>query len=373
MSEISVLVIEDEAELLEEVSDMLRFEGYEVLTAKSGEEGLELARKNEPDLILCDIVMPGISGFDVLNELKTENGAGLVPFIFITARTERVNLRLGMDMGADDYIIKPFTRQELINSVNARLKKMKAVRKSVNSLKEEVVVSFPHEFRTPLNAILGFSKIIHEDIGNYSTHEIADIAGHIFNSGKDLLRLTQKYLTYVDIISHPREFFFDRAENVSGIIREIAEEVAVNHHREGDLSLTLSNCVLNVTDDLFRFALHELIDNAFKFSEGGSMVEVKTDIDLLNYQIIINDHGIGFPDGSIEKISAFKQFPAGNFSRSGVGLGLFLAMQIIEINKGHLKIFSVPGHGTKISILLPVATKSRTSNAGLHLCEIHGE
>ena len=104
-----------------------------------------------------------------------------------------------------------------------------------------------------------------------------------------------------------------------------------------------------------------MIDNAFKFSEKGASVEVKTCMDVLNYHIVINDFGIGFPEGSIEKISAFKQFPAGNFSRSGVGLGLFLAMQIIEINKGRLKIFSVPGHGTKITILLPVAMKSNNS------------
>jgi len=361
MSTESVLVIEDEAELLEEVSDMLRFEGYKVLKAKCGEEGLELARENTPDIILCDIIMPGINGFDVLNELKSEDHNSLVPFIFMTAKTERVNLRLGMDMGADDYILKPFTRQELINSLDARLKKLKAVRNSVNTLKEEVVVSLPHEFRTPLNAILGFSKIIHEDIGNYTNEEVADMAGHIFKSGKDLCRLTQKYLTYVDIISHDQEFYFNRIENVAGIVREIAGETAATHHRESDLSISLKNCVLNVTDAHFRFAIREIIDNAFKFSEKGSAIEVKTDVDELNYHIELNDHGIGFPEGSIEKISAFKQFPAGNFSRSGVGLGLFLAMQIIEINKGRLKIFSVPGHGTKITILLPVAMKSNNS------------
>ncbi len=359
----SVLIIEDESDLLEEIVDTLRFEGFKVFKAQTGEEGLRVAREKKPDIILCDIVLPGMNGFDILNELKNDDNYHLVPFIFITAKTERVNLRLGMDLGADDYIIKPFARQELINSVNARLKKVKAVRNTVNVLKEQVVASLPHEFRTPLNAILGFSKIIHEDIENYSSTEVSEMAGHVFKSGIDLFRLSQKYLTYIDIISHEQQFYFDIVNNIKDFINDVAWEVATEHDRVADLKTCLINCPLSLIENHFRFALREIIENAFKFSRKGTKVGIEMLEQDGKCQIIINDKGVGFPDGAVSRINAFQQFSAGNFSRKGVGLGLFLAGKIIEKNRGVMNIYSVQGEGTKVILVVPSARDAVVPNS----------
>ncbi len=352
-----ILVIEDEQELLDEISDILIFEGYEVLKAANGIDGLDIAGRNNPDVILCDIIMPQTNGFEVLNELRSDDKLCMIPFIFITARTERVNLRLGMDMGADDYLIKPFTRKELLNSINTRLNKFRAVRTSVNGLKEQVVRSLPHEFRTPLNAILGFSKIIQEDAGNYSLEDISEMADHIFKSGVSLFRISQKYLTYIDIISHDQPFYYDEIEDAKKLISKIADEVAQEHNRLDDLILEIADCKLKLTEVYFIFAIREIIDNAFKFSSIGTKVEVIAEIKGYDFHIYINDHGIGFPEGTIKRIDAFHQFNAGNNSSQGVGLGLYLARRIAEINYGAVNIFSVPGRGTKVSIVLPSCNK----------------
>jgi signal transduction histidine kinase len=262
-----------------------------------------------------------------------------------------------MDMGADDFIIKPFTRSELINSVRARLEKVKAVESSLNALKEEVVASLPHEFRTPLNAVLGFSKIIQEDADKHSTEDIAEMAGHIFNSGVNLFRLSQKYLIYLDVVVRNKDFFYDEVIDLKNIIENIAREVATDHDRTNDLIANISNASLKLTDDYFRFAVRELVDNAFKFSSPGQQVEIAADRQGENYHLTINDQGIGFPDGTIKKIEAFQQFSCGQFSRSGLGLGLFLARKIIGVNQGRTEIFSVPNKGTKISVFLPLHEK----------------
>lgn len=119
-----ILIIEDEHDLREELEDILHYEGYTVFGTESGKTGLELIKKVSPDLILCDIMMPGMSGFEVLQTLKKISLAS-VPFIFITALNGREDFRKGMESGADDYLTKPFSRVELLNSVQSRFEKIK--------------------------------------------------------------------------------------------------------------------------------------------------------------------------------------------------------------------------------------------------------
>ena len=119
----TILIIEDNKSLREEVFEALKFEGYEVIQAESGKTGIKYAISHHPDLILCDIMMPEMDGYEVLGTLRQNDQARLIPFIFITALADRTNLRTGMEMGADDYITKPFSIKELTNAINVRLEK----------------------------------------------------------------------------------------------------------------------------------------------------------------------------------------------------------------------------------------------------------
>ncbi|MGV8095341.1 MAG: response regulator [Mangrovibacterium sp.] len=124
-----ILIIEDTDQLRENITDILELEGFEVFHAADGYAGVKLAREHFPDLILCDIVMPGMSGYDVIQLLKSEERLLAVPFIYITALSERNDFRKGMDLGADDYLVKPFTINELLSAINIRLKKQNSVEK----------------------------------------------------------------------------------------------------------------------------------------------------------------------------------------------------------------------------------------------------
>ena len=118
-----ILIIEDEQELCDSIAEILKFEGYAPFQSENGHNGLRLANKLSPDLILCDIVMPDLDGYEVLKRFRNEQKRKLVPFIFITALNERKNYRQGMEMGADDYLTKPFTRKELLNAISSRIEK----------------------------------------------------------------------------------------------------------------------------------------------------------------------------------------------------------------------------------------------------------
>ena len=119
----SVLIIEDNTDLRENTAEILDMAGYKIFTAENGKKGVELAVKEKPDLIVCDIMMPELDGYGVLHLLRKNPETQSIPFIFLTAKTERTDLRKGMEMGADDYITKPFEDIELLNAIEVRLKK----------------------------------------------------------------------------------------------------------------------------------------------------------------------------------------------------------------------------------------------------------
>jgi len=150
---IKILIIEDESELREEVEEILKFENFDVYTASNGKDGLDIIKSTIPDLILCDILMPEMDGFELFENLKKNDDASDIPFIFITALDDRNNLRKGMESGADDYLIKPFTRNELLKTIDTRLKKSQEKKLQIEQLKESIITSIPHELRTPLNGI----------------------------------------------------------------------------------------------------------------------------------------------------------------------------------------------------------------------------
>ena len=118
-----ILVIEDNQDVRENTADILELEGYEVTTAENGKIGVELAIQLLPDVIICDIMMPELDGYEVLQELNKKAQTSSIPFIFLTAKTEKTDLRKGMNLGADDYLTKPFTEKELLEAIESRLKK----------------------------------------------------------------------------------------------------------------------------------------------------------------------------------------------------------------------------------------------------------
>src|SRR4030067_5261 len=116
-----VLVTEDDDAIRENILDLLEAEGYAVATAKNGLAGAQLAHDDLPDLIICDIMMPDLDGYGVLDELRKDPATATIPFIFLTAKADKSDVRRGMELGADDYLTKPFTRDELIKATETRL------------------------------------------------------------------------------------------------------------------------------------------------------------------------------------------------------------------------------------------------------------
>ncbi len=126
-----ILVIEDDADLRRNLVDLLELEDYEVYSGADGEEGIARAQERHPDLIVCDIMMPKLDGYGVLKALRADPDCVAIPVIFLTAKTDRQSVRMGMELGADDYLPKPFTQQELLTSIQTQLSKRMALREAL--------------------------------------------------------------------------------------------------------------------------------------------------------------------------------------------------------------------------------------------------
>ncbi len=157
----TILVIEDMEALREEIAEILSFEGYEILTAPNGLVGVALAEKHQPDLILCDIAMPELDGYGTLNALRANPQTATIPFIFLTAKVSKADMRQGMELGADDYLTKPFTAQELLAAIDARLKKNADLVKQI----------FQHDTLTKLPNAFAFYEVLRQAIAQH--HQLA--------------------------------------------------------------------------------------------------------------------------------------------------------------------------------------------------------
>lgn len=361
-----ILVVEDTHSLRKDILEMLNFEGFEVRGAEDGIAGVQAAYQFQPDLIICDILMPGLDGYGVLAELKKDTAMSTIPFIFLTAKADKSDMRKGMEMGAYDYLTKPFSASELIAAVHTQLDRRDVIKKlsdkRLEDLRENILLALPHEIRTPLTSILGFSDIIAADSYDREPEQIAEMAQYINDAGARLYRLTENYLAYAQL-----EVMMTNAkwaEALHGyttsdprvIVHDAALEKAQAMHREDDLSLEVdANANVRILPDHLKKIVEELTDNAFKFSRWGTPVHVSTHLDDHKYRITVEDRGRGMTPEQIAAVGAYMQFGRRWFEQQGLGLGLIITRRLSELYDGETTIESAPDQYTRVTVTLPLA------------------
>lgn len=188
-----ILVIDDEESIRENLLELLEAEEFETIGAENGVVGIKLATEQIPDLILCDVMMPESDGYDVIKALRSNSATATIPFIFLTAKADKSDTRKGMELGADDYLTKPCTANELINAIATRLDKQQLIiqqsEEKLNELRRNIAHSLPHELRNPLNGIMGLAEILLDEYDSIEADEAKEMLAEIKLSGKRLYRL----------------------------------------------------------------------------------------------------------------------------------------------------------------------------------------
>jgi len=358
-----ILVIDDEEWLREMAQMALRQRGFDVVEAANGALGIDVARRELPDLVLCDVNMEKLNGYQTLSALRNEPATAAIPFILMTGLADNAGMRHGMELGADDYLPKPFTIEALYAAVEARLKKAQTLRqeaeKKLADLRDNISMMLPHELRTPLNGIVAYGEILAAEAADLPPAEVAEMGQVILESGKRLERLVENFLIYAQIellgadLQKVNALRQKRTQFPAKLIEERARAQARAAQRAEDLVLELADRPLPISEEYLAKIVDEVTQNAFKFSEAGSPVRV-TLADLPNgVALTVTDRGRGFSTEHITKVGAYMQFDRKLQEQQGLGLGLTIAKRLTELHGGILAIQSQRGSATTVTVKLP--------------------
>jgi len=277
---VKILIVEDEEVIRASISDALTLEGYECIQAESGERAIELLEQITPDLIISDIMMPGIDGYELFQRVKKNPSTMLTPFLFLTAKTDEMSQRKGMNFGADDYIKKPFKFNDLINSVKSRLKKKELIDSTIERLGRNIAKYVPHEFRTPLVAIIGNSNLYLDYKDNLKENEKDELINSINKSAYRLLERIERFLLYSELEVTPVEEYLSLVKNNLNVdpslynLKQLCKNLFECKDRISDIDGNFEPADLKIYERDLQFILKELIINACKFSEKGTKITV---------------------------------------------------------------------------------------------------
>src|SRR6266550_2829994 len=268
-----ILVIDDEAWLREMIQMALQQRDYEVIEAENGTVGIEKARKELPDLILCDVNMGKMDGYATLSSLRNEATTATIPFILMTGLADNAGMRHGMELGADDYLPKPFTIEGLYAAVDARLRKVATVRaeaeRRLADLRDNISLMLPHELRTPLNGILAYGEILTAEAATLQPGEVAEMGQVIHQSGRRLERLIENFLIYAQLelfAADPQKIAALRQKQTqcpAKLIEEHARAQAASANRASDLVLELVDYPAPISEEYLARIVDEVVQNAF--------------------------------------------------------------------------------------------------------------
>lgn len=367
----TLLVVEDDIHLLQGIRDILEIEGYQVVTASSGVEGLEVLHSmpKPPDLIVSDIMMPRMDGYQFFEAVRASEEWLDIPFVFLTAKGEKHDVRLGKRLGADDYVIKPMDPEDLLVVVESKLKRTAEIKdrydSQVSSIKHNILTILNHEFRTPLTYMVAYADMLNIDAEHLTTEELRAFLRGV-NSGADRFRrLVENFIALVELeTGEARNNFEWRRQPVTDVrplcseVIEMARPAAEERHVELISRVPESVPEFSADYEYLRVALVQLLDNAIKFSDKPDpRVELRVESDASSVCFAVQDWGRGIEAAEFERIwQPFYQIERAQYEDQGAGSGLAIVRGVVELHGGRVDLQSTFGQGSTFTIILPRTT-----------------
>jgi len=367
-----ILVVDDDPDNLGIFFDYLGSVGFKVLLVQNSENALIQAERKKPDIILLDIIMPDMDGFETCRRLKENEETKNIPVIFMTALSDTTNKVKGFKMGAVDYITKPFQQEEVLARVNAHLTIRKLYRqletknalfeerveqlRELNASKDKFISMISHDLQSPFSSLRGLIQFTAENLDGYNKSELENIMDLLGNSTNNLYALIENLLTWSRIQRGVLEHCPQRMD-----VREIvAQNINLLTQSAGDKQITLRNLIEEKTSvyadfNMVNAVLRNIISNAIKFTKPGGRVEVSAKRDGIYAEISVTDTGIGIAKEHVSKLfridARYKRL--GTMRERGTGLGLILCKEFIERHGGRIWIESEVAQGSTVKFTLP--------------------
>lgn len=359
-----ILVVDDSSDNVFLIQAILEEEGYKISTASDGPTALAKVEESAPDLVLLDVMMPGMDGFEVTKRLRDNTSLPFIPILLITAY-DHLSVAKGLDIGADDFIRKPVEVDELLARVRSllRLKHSIDERDHIARQREDFVSRLTHDLRTPLIAADRMLDLMQQGaLGELST-TMKEALATMSRSNKNLLAMANTLLEVYRYEAGRKNLNFSSVD-LKDLLEEVVKELStLAVDKKLSLNLEVETTAKNISKintvvQGDRLEIHRvftnLIGNAIKFTEKGSIDVRLTNTNLNGLPFVaveVEDTGPGISPE--EQASLFERFRQGKHKHSGSGLGLHLSRRIVEAHYGTVSVKSELGKGSKFIISLP--------------------
>lgn len=364
-----ILIVEDDISLLSGLRDILELTGYHVAVAANGAEGLAVLETFHPDLILSDIMMPRMDGYRFFEAVRARPEWIGLPFIFLTARGEKTDIRRGKQLGVDDYLTKPFEEEDLLVAVRAKLDRRAQLEaahdRHIGDLKRAILTTLNHEFRTPLTYITTYTELLRTAGPEASADELITYMRGLQSGSERLRRLVEDFILLVEIQSgEAQETYLRRRDlviNLPQLLQAVLTRYTASATKRGvqlaaDLPAELPSLLADA--EYLNGAVSRLVDNGIKFAKReGGQVTLSARADGGRLIIQVQDDGIGMRAEEMDKIfDVFYQVDRSKMEQQGSGSGLAIARGLVNLHGGALSVVSEYGVGSTFTIELPLQT-----------------
>ncbi len=373
-----ILIVEDTLTIREEIHDILVMEGYTVFEAENGSIGFEIALKKHPDLIISDILMPKLNGFEMYKKLQNNKTTKLIPLIFLSAKAEKSDIRAGMNLGAEDYLTKPIDVEDLLNTVKIKIdKKLLLAQETIDKTttisailqqqKKELdnyAQLISHELKTPLRNISDVLIWIREELAHPISSENSINSIELLENKVERMELLLIKLEQYKNIS-PSSFKKNKI-NLNTIAKKVIAKLQVPSHIKVEIKNKLPTLFADeiMLEKVFEILIQNALDHIDK-KKGLILLACETTEE--DYLFSIKDNGIGIKTKYHEKI--FEMFQTID-SNNSTGIGLSIVKKIISYYNGEVKVesktnketifyFSLPKKGTMKALLTPDYLKNK--------------
>lgn len=364
-----ILIVDDNQHNLQMLGNMLKQCGYSLALASNGMLALEFAKNNLPDLILLDLMMPDMDGFEVCKRLKQDIALADIPVIFLTAKSEKEDIIEGLELGAVDYVTKPFDIKELVTRLNTHLE-LKAAKeglrqkmeelKQANAIKDKIFSIITHDLRELFAALLGFSeelwfnKNIDAD-GKEDVKVIQQTSKQGYNLLKNLLEWS--HLQTGKTVFQPTQL---KLKNI------VVGQIELFSNDANYKNITICSDIVETTsvfadENMLSTIIRNLLSNAVKFTQANGTVEVSARQEDNEVEISIADTGVGIKSEDMDKLFRLEvtHISTSTGKKKGTGLGLILCKEFVEKNAGIIRVESEEGNGSIFYIRLPAQEKKK--------------
>jgi two-component system, sensor histidine kinase and response regulator len=361
-----ILIVDDNPHNLQILGKILRENRFEIEFATNGKAALDWITIKKFDLILLDINMPEMDGFQLCINIRSNPLMIHVPIIFLSAETDRESILKGFELGAQDYITKPFDSRELLVRIKTHLDLKSTLEKleiekenaqSADRLKSTFLATMSHELRTPLNSIIGFTGILLKEAPGPLNDEQKKQLGMVQNSARHLLSLINDILDISKIEAGQLKMNIQKFN-----LREVLNKVVEINKQFADkknlpILVTIDNNINEIISDSLRVQqiLVNFVNNAIKFTETGT-ISINCTLTGNSVEIKISDTGIGIENENLKQLfKPFIQIETGMMRlKEGTGLGLSICKKLSEMLGGEIKVDSIFGTGSTFSLYLPI-------------------